>query len=184
MTAFDVNALPCTPWKNGGGSTRTIAVSPPDAGFDDFDWRVSIADVASDGPFSRFPGIDRIILLLEGAGMNLQIDGRSIPLTMPFVPHKFNGDDEVDSRLINGASRDFNVMTRRGRAHADVRVFESDSIVPESDAALFFCARGIARINDTHLASGWAIRFDLPAQFTPQTSDTVLIAVLVTLEYS
>ena len=57
------------PWKNGGGSTDEIATYPRGAGLDAFDWRVSIAHVASDGPFSRFPGVERTITLLEGAGM-------------------------------------------------------------------------------------------------------------------
>ena len=50
-------------WKNGGGSTTEIAVFPPDAGFDDFDWRVSLATVAADGPFSAFPGIERTLAM-------------------------------------------------------------------------------------------------------------------------
>jgi hypothetical protein len=47
------------PWKNGGGETTEIAVSPPHAGLADFDWRISMAKVASDGSFSIFPEIDR-----------------------------------------------------------------------------------------------------------------------------
>src|SRR5580658_10488529 len=101
MTPMDVSALPSSPWKNGGGATRTIAVSPPGAGFDDFDWRVSIADVASSGEFSRFPGIDRTILLLDGAGMTLHLeDGQVLPLTAPFQPQEFSGDQVVRSALV------------------------------------------------------------------------------------
>ena len=64
--------LRAAPWKNGGGSTTEIAISPPDAGFDDFDWRISVATIAADGPFSAFAGIDRVITLLAGAGVLLQ----------------------------------------------------------------------------------------------------------------
>ena len=56
------------PWKNGGGTTAEVAVHPPGAGLDDFDWRISMADVAVDGPFSRFPGVDRTLVLAEGRG--------------------------------------------------------------------------------------------------------------------
>ncbi|MFN9927385.1 MAG: HutD family protein, partial [Phenylobacterium sp.] len=49
------------PWKNGGGITRELAVWPPGASFDDFVWRVSMAEVHQDGPFSSFPGVDRIL---------------------------------------------------------------------------------------------------------------------------
>ena len=59
------------PWKNGAGRTTEIAAHPAGAALDAFAWRVSIADVERDGPFSRFPGIDRTIVLLDGAGMRL-----------------------------------------------------------------------------------------------------------------
>ena len=52
----------------GGGSTTEIAVAPPGAGFDDFDWRVSLATITQDGPFSAFPGIDRTLALVDGDG--------------------------------------------------------------------------------------------------------------------
>src|SRR6185369_11614525 len=69
------------PWKNGGGRTIEIAVHPVGATLDAFQWRVSIADIERDGPFSRFPGIDRTIVLLEGAGMHLRSASRDIDLT-------------------------------------------------------------------------------------------------------
>ena len=54
------------PWKNGGGVTHDVIVSPAGATLDDFDWRISIAEIARSGPFSRFPGIDRTLAVLEG----------------------------------------------------------------------------------------------------------------------
>ncbi|GLS22752.1 hypothetical protein GCM10007874_57720 [Labrys miyagiensis] len=104
------------PWKNGGGTTTEIAVSPEGAGFDDFDWRLSVADVASDGPFSLFPAIDRTLTLIEGKGLVMAIDGREpVPLTPASAPLSFPGDVPVTATLIDGPIRDFNVMTRRGR---------------------------------------------------------------------
>ena len=70
---FDRHSLPATPWKNGGGLTREIVCMPHGGGLDSFDWRVSIAHIASNGPFSTFPGVDRVITLLEnGAAHELQ----------------------------------------------------------------------------------------------------------------
>ncbi len=60
------------PWKNGGGSTTEIAVAPDGAGIDAFDWRISMAVVAADGPFSEFPGVDRTLSILDGAGLVLR----------------------------------------------------------------------------------------------------------------
>ena len=60
------------PWKNGGGSTTEIAIAPAGASVSSgFDWRVSMADVVSDGPFSAFNGYDRQLALLSGGGMVL-----------------------------------------------------------------------------------------------------------------
>lgn len=63
------------PWKNGGGVTVEIAIHPPSASMDAFDWRISMATVAQDGPFSSFPGIDRTLAIIEGNGMALAIAG-------------------------------------------------------------------------------------------------------------
>jgi len=186
MTPIDVEALPVTSWKNGGGLTRTLAISPPEAAFDDFDWRISIAEVASSARFSAFPGVDRTILLLDGAGMILGCNGRVHPLTTPFTPYAFSGDDVVRYRLVNGATRDFNVMTRRGRAQADVKIWPSD-FQPHvtADTAILYCARGACHIDSTQLHSGQALRIDRPDQkihFVPQTPDALTIAVLIRLE--
>ena len=109
------------PWKNGGGTTTEIAVSPAGAGFDDFDWRLSVAEVASDGPFSLFPQIDRTLTLIEGQGLDMSIEGReAVRLTPLSAPLAFPGDVPVTASLVEGPIRDFNVMTRRGRFNHQV----------------------------------------------------------------
>jgi uncharacterized protein len=102
------------PWKNGGGVTTEIIVSPAGATFDAFDWRISMAQVASSGPFSMFAGIDRSLGLLAGDGIVLRVDGRGeIELQCGDHPAVFPGDIPVDARLPGGAILDLNVMTRR-----------------------------------------------------------------------
>ena len=68
------------PWKNGGGLTHEIAVHPSGAGMAAFEWRVSVAEVAQDGPFSRFPGVDRTLVLLAGNGVRLEGTGDPLDL--------------------------------------------------------------------------------------------------------
>lgn len=104
------------PWKNGGGITTEIAVFPTGAGLGtaQFHWRVSIADVASDGPFSKFPDYDRHIMLLEGKGMRLAIEeSDDIDLSVPYRPRSFSGDWTVSGHLAGGPVRDFNLMVAR-----------------------------------------------------------------------
>ena len=111
------------PWKNGGGVTIEIAVSPDGAGLDDFDWRVSMARVESDGPFSSFAGIDRTLVLLEGKGLILHVEGRSpLGLTRVHEPVSFPADVATSAGLIDGPITDLNVMSRRGRIERDLRL--------------------------------------------------------------
>jgi len=107
------------PWKNGGGVTREVAISPAGAGFEDFDWRVSIAEVREPGPFSRFENIDRTLVILDGH-LALEIAGRKMDLDPASAPFAFAGEEACFGRPIDGAVTDLNVMTRRGRASAQV----------------------------------------------------------------
>jgi environmental stress-induced protein Ves len=99
------------PWKNGGGTTTEICASPPGVG--NFDWRVSIATVATNGPFSLFKGFERHIMMLEGNGMRLDMPGLKSFDLQPFEPFSFSGDIQVHGSLVDGAVRDFNLMVRR-----------------------------------------------------------------------
>jgi environmental stress-induced protein Ves len=103
-------------WKNGGGETIEVAVSPPESSLEDFHWRVSMAHIASAGPFSHFAGIDRSLALLAGDGIVLRLGGRGeVPLTRAAAPLAFPGDLPVDATLVGGPIDDLNVMSRRGR---------------------------------------------------------------------
>ena len=120
LTSADYRHIP---WRNGGGTTTEILVEPSgvDAAKEPFHYRVSIADVVSDGPFSRFDGYDRHIMLLSGAGMTIDCGehGR-IDLVDPLVPHAFSGDWEVQGSLIDGPVRDFNVIALRAKTSSSL----------------------------------------------------------------
>lgn len=104
------------PWKNGQGMTEEVLSFPVGSDAERFDWRVSIAHVRTDGPFSLFPGVDRTIALLEGNGLLLDLpDDRTVTLTGTSDPFSFSGDWSVASRNLGGQTTDLNVMTRRGR---------------------------------------------------------------------
>jgi environmental stress-induced protein Ves len=106
-------------WKNDGGWTTEIAREP--AGDGDFRWRISIADIERDGPFSAFPGVSRDLLLLAGNGIELDIgDAPTLRMSERFQRVHFEGEANVDCRLLAGPTRDFNVMTRRDVVRAEV----------------------------------------------------------------
>ncbi|MDU9408540.1 HutD family protein [Pseudomonas sp. zfem001] len=103
------------PWKNGGGTTVELAISPVDAGLEDFAWRISTAQVAVDGAFSSFPGIDRSLAVLAGNGVCLQrADGQREMLLSGDAIAVFSGEEAISAHLLDGPITDLNLMTRRG----------------------------------------------------------------------
>ncbi len=116
------------PWRNGGGTTREVAAEPPGARAGDaFLWRVSVAQVATDGPFSRFPDIDRTLWLLQGNGMDLDLDGQRVRLDQPFARVDFKGEADVRARLLDGATQDLNLMVDRAHVRAQAAI---ESLAP------------------------------------------------------
>jgi environmental stress-induced protein Ves len=118
-------------WRNGQGTTTEIAIA---AGVGDrFRWRLSIADVASSGPFSDFSGYDRVIAVVSGAGMRLAVAGRApVVLTRDSDPYPFPGDAATDCTLLDGPIRDFNLMTDRATCRGSLAAlrFGGAPIVP------------------------------------------------------
>lgn len=135
-----------TPWKNGGGSTTEIAIAPPGASVDRFDWRISLATISASGPFSAFPGVDRTLALVDGPGCTLDIgeEGRFV-LSEDDPIVEFAGESGVMATLTGAATVDFNVMTRRARCHHRLgrRVIEGASeFAPRGDVTILFLAEG------------------------------------------
>jgi environmental stress-induced protein Ves len=126
------------PWKNGGGTTAEVAVFPEGSGFDTFGWRISMADVASDGPFSRFTGIDRTLILVQGKGLRLDVEGVVFELDRNSPRLSFSGDDTVTGSLVSGPIRDLNVMTRRGAFGHRTRIVETGvTLLSENTSTAF-----------------------------------------------
>ena len=145
------------PWKNGGGETIEMLVSPEGASLDEFDWRISMARVAANGPFSLFPGIDRTLGVIAGHGLVLAFEGRNVTLDCASAPFRFAGDVRVDGGLIDGPIDDLNVMTRRGRC--DHRVTRPAVVAPmtlawEGDIGVLVAIGGAVdvRIGDETMA--------------------------------
>lgn len=108
------------PWRNGGGTTCDIAVFPEGAGDDDFRWRASIATIAVPGPFSAFPGVDRLLLTLEGT-LALTIDGLGERRLRPGDPAlAFGGEAAVTATPLDGPVRVLNIMARRAAMRAEL----------------------------------------------------------------
>lgn len=103
------------PWRNGGGVTRELVSHPLAASSQDgaWDWRVSIADITKAGDFSPFPGMERVLTVVEGELLLLSVDGSEHPLEK-YRPFRFSGDAACSGALPTGDIRALNVITRAG----------------------------------------------------------------------
>ncbi len=169
-------------WSTVRSRTREIAVQPSAANSSDFLWRVSIAEVNTAVPFSAFPGVDRTIVLLEGAGFSMTLDGDRVhTLTTLFAPFAFPGEAGVSVQLAGGPTRDFNLMVRRALAHGELKVWrEPGARVTDPAIALIYCARGRIDTVDGALHAGDAWRPTAPrACEVTLHADTVVLVVRV-----
>lgn len=124
------------PWKNGGGFTREVVVSPAGSDLTAFDWRISIAEIRTPGPFSLFEGIDRLMAVLAGR-LSLAIDGRpAITLTPESDAVAFSGDLPVVGAPLGAAVTDLNVMTRRSRCAARLTRSRAPELAPQADTSV------------------------------------------------
>jgi environmental stress-induced protein Ves len=109
-------------WKNGQGMTNQLLIEEDALGII---WRVSIAEVKQDGPFSIFAGFERVIALLDGDGFTMNFDGGgSHTLNSRFQDFRFAGDSQIHCQLLGNSSRDFNLMTRRDKVNARFRTIQ------------------------------------------------------------
>jgi environmental stress-induced protein Ves len=138
-------SLHSAPWKNGGGCTTEIAIAPAGTGLDDFDWRISLATISQDGPFSLFPGIERSLALVDGDGVLLDFGDQRFVLSPSEPLIEFDGEDAVHATVTGQHTTDFNVMTRRGRCRHRLEprlVQGSATIQRRGGTTLLFLAEG------------------------------------------
>lgn len=155
-----------TRWKNGLGWTREITRYP--AGAENWQWRLSIAEVDKDGPFSAFENIDRELILLHGEGMCLNFaDGDSVTLHPPHDKHRFAGERELSAELISGPTQDYNVMWQRD--HYDAQVLHRPLIGP----MVFFSEKNVTWA--IYMLSGMAQFKDQLVPMHLQQGDSALL---------
>ncbi len=144
------------PWKNGGGITHEIAAeasTPPL-------WRLSVATIERDGPFSDFSGYDRTILTLDGR-VDLEVDGAPHPLGA-CEPFSFRGESRASATVREGPARDFNVMTRRDAFAHDVEIASGRTVllVDDDEIVFVYSLLGDCRVDGLRCARGDTVRLD------------------------
>ncbi|HEX2546317.1 MAG TPA: HutD family protein [Ramlibacter sp.] len=146
------------PWRNASGLTRELLAWPTPA-----DWRVrlSVADVRSSGPFSRFEGIERWFAVLDGDGVVLRFARHEYHLTTESDAFRFDGGLDVSCELVRGPTRDFNLMATpglarmqrvRGRSPFQVKAQALVAVYTDEASAAVTCAGETLSLPPYHLA--------------------------------
>ncbi len=173
-TRFAYDQLAVSRWRNGGGETREIVSYPP--GDAQFAWRASIATISADGPFSPFPGIDRVITLLHGDSVLLRGDHGEHVL-QPHQPWAFPGEWAIDAR-IRGSCEDFNIMTRRDNWRSQVTV-EQKTSSSENGVAWVLAGEWQTSAGEKLAVNQGVWWMDELTQLEPLTSDASLLFVML-----
>src|SRR5581483_7559731 len=132
ITRLDPASYRRTPWKNGGGVAVDIADAyRADAVPGDWSgmlWRLGRTEIVAGGPFSDLSGYDRILTVIGGRGLMLQIEGgEALDARAPFRPVRFRGEDRITSDLEAGPVAVLNLIA--DRAHAiDLAVLDGGAV--------------------------------------------------------
>lgn len=152
-------------WRNAGGFTTQLAIEEDAGGWL---WRLSLAEVDRPGPFSDFTGYDRTLMLVEGHGMELAVEGRSpVQLRDAFRPFSFDGGAGTQCTLLDGPVKDLNLMVDRARARGTLEAVDGNAFAPrriDGPWNLVYALRGWTRVAlpdlTLSLAPGELLRID------------------------
>jgi len=139
------------PWANGLGTSFEVASDRNVDGV--WTWRVAIAPVVLDGPFSAMPGVDRALVVIEGNGMVLEVDGESVKC-MPGQVVRFSGDSTTIARLVDGPAVDLGLMTVRGSVTGSMVVVVDGCDVTDSNVLVAIGDAVVEDKNGNHYILG------------------------------
>ena len=148
------------PWKNGGGITHEIALADGPNGFA---WRLSIAEVATSGPFSTFEGKARILTVIDGPGIDLVSPEETLTARIK-SPVAFSGETNIDGRLVDGPIRDFNLIFDPMFISASVKVVDGNKATFETsdtDILVVHSVTGQSQVDETMVGAAETLFPDL-----------------------
>ena len=170
MRLMAADSVASVAWRNGGGRTRELLTRP---GSEAWQLRISLADIDAHGPFSAFEGTTRWFAVVAGSGVALRFGTDVRTLTPDSAPLQFDGAAPPDCELLDGPTRDLNLMLRSGTAamrRADAGVAWTE---PFAERGLFTLGAGRLRTGTAELAlEPFTFVWHLPAgacRFEPAT---------------
>jgi uncharacterized protein len=168
-----------TPWPNGAGSTKQVAISPAGATTSDFDWRVSIATIDTESSFSRFDGVDRWLMPLGANGMTLRVEGETTRLASREA-FAFSGESTIGAIKVRETSLDLNLMVRRDTAHGSLLAVtargETEIAAAVGEAVILIVLEGAPSVSDNKLGMLDAVELSSASSVVVSGSAVLAIA--------
>ena len=121
------------PWVNGRGTSYEIASDRNEAG--EWTWRLAMAPVNEDGPFSRIECVNRYLAVVEGAGMLLSVDRKKLQC-LPMQVVRFRGDAITEATLTDGPILDINLMVRRKEADGEMAIVATAGLLNRASSVV------------------------------------------------
>ncbi|MEB8387090.1 HutD family protein [Rhodobacteraceae bacterium KMM 6894] len=161
MQSFDIRDIPSQPWVNGAGTRQELAISTQTG----TPWRLSTAQIDRDCPFSTYPGLARLHVII--AGMGTHLSGAGVDLdAAPLVPVAFDGEIPLECRLKDGPCTALNVIFDPARIRADLTVLTAGAHEMAARDLAVFCVSGTASVQGETL---------LPGQGAVVAGETVIV---------
>jgi environmental stress-induced protein Ves len=156
------------PWRNGAGITHEIAREP--ANGEEFSWRLSLASLKVNGPFSAYAGYERCVALVEGRGFRLNFDGaRTAELRKRGDHALFGGASATRCELLDGPCTDLSLMVRTPGLIAEVStsiITAAEEVKPPAARTLaLFVLRGALALESSADAAASAVKLNLHETF-------------------
>lgn len=163
-------------WRNGLGVSWDIASE----GGEDFSWRMALARLEADVPFSAYPGIDRVFTIIAGGCVMLDVEGLGQIDARLLRPVHFPGDRATSCRLVAGPCRALNLFVKRQAYSSDVSVTRHDKgdELQLPHLGLTFIIDGQATIDGDELEGGDTVVTDSPAMIRCHVGSTLWRATL------
>ena len=142
------------PWKNGGGTTTTIAAQ-------DGVWQFGRTPITEAGAFSDYTGYDRIQVLVQGGGLVLHTPNSTLDLSAPYKPVRFRGETPITSRLEAGPVEVVNLIGKRSAVAIDLVVLGAGMSAPlVRGIHLAYAPAGGAKINGQDLPADHCLHIE------------------------